>query len=142
MLTYLVVPSTLGESSHQRIYVREFHEPLGLFDYRNNPDLWREAGHANAGRLGSLDAPLLVHAAFKACEPFYAPLTVHDGQSWAVEVQTDATGKWYGNAVRYPNKDDAEHAAADLASRWTLVHAHRAAPSLDVPNRAPSPVPA
>jgi hypothetical protein len=142
MLTYLVVPSTLGESSHQRIYVRDFHEPLGLFDYRNNPELWREAGHALAGRVVALDASQLVRDAFWDCQPFNAPLVVVDGQSWAVEVQTDSTGKWYGNAVRYPNKDDAERAAADLASRWTLVHAHRAAPSLDVPNRAPSSVPA
>ena len=51
--------------------------------------------------------------------------------SWAPEVQTDSTGKWYGNALRFATQAEAAASAAELASRWILVHAYRAAPSSD-----------
>lgn len=37
------------------------------------------------------------------------------------EVQTDATGEWYGNAVTFDTKKEAEDGARDLMSRWLLV---------------------
>jgi hypothetical protein len=41
--------------------------------------------------------------------------------SWAPEVQTDDTGKWYGNALRFATKVEAEHNAYNLMMRWTAV---------------------
>ena len=55
-------------------------------------------------------------------------------RSWAPEVQTDATGKWYGNALRFPTKEEAEDNVADLYMRWMLVKATRVVESSDVPN--------
>lgn len=52
---------------------------------------------------------------------------------WRVEVQTDDSGKWYGNAMRYDTKPEAEEAAKDLYSRWWLVREWRVVeePTLD-----------
>ena len=55
-------------------------------------------------------------------------------KSWKVEVIADSSGKWCGNAVRYPNKEDAELAAIGLASRWMSVREWRAVESDDPPN--------
>ena len=52
-------------------------------------------------------------------------------QSWAPEVQTDSTGKWYGNALRFATESEAYASAGELCSRWLLVRAYRAAPSAD-----------
>lgn len=41
--------------------------------------------------------------------------------SWKPEVQTDSTGKWYGNALRFATKEEAEKNVQDLAWRWMLV---------------------
>jgi hypothetical protein len=41
--------------------------------------------------------------------------------SFKPEVQTDATGKWYGNAVRTATLDEAERYVKDLSWRWTSV---------------------
>ena len=54
--------------------------------------------------------------------------------SWKVEVQTDSTSKWYGNAIRYASKAAAELGGADLAFRWTLVGAWRVVESDDPAN--------
>ena len=51
--------------------------------------------------------------------------------SWAPEVQTDSTGKWYGNALRFATEVEAAASAEELAGRWTLVRDWRAAPSSD-----------
>jgi hypothetical protein len=51
--------------------------------------------------------------------------------SWAPEVQTDNTGKWYGNALRFATEAEAYASAAELAGRWLLVRDWRAAPSSD-----------
>jgi hypothetical protein len=51
--------------------------------------------------------------------------------SWAPEVQTDSTGKWYGNALRFATEAEAYASAAELATRWMLVRDYRAAPSAD-----------
>ena len=55
-------------------------------------------------------------------------------QSWKPEVIADATGKWYGNALRFATRQEAENNAADLARRWTLVREWRATESADPPN--------
>lgn len=49
--------------------------------------------------------------------------------SYKVEVIADSSGKWYSNAIRYATPEEAEDAAADLASRWLLVREHRVAAS-------------
>jgi len=41
--------------------------------------------------------------------------------SFIVEVQTDSTGKWYSNYLRFPTDEQAEAYARDLSSRWTAV---------------------
>lgn len=129
MLTYLVVPSFLGDSSLQRIYAREANGPLGLSDYRDAPGLWAEVGHASAGRLVALQAPDSVLQDFRACEPFYAPLVVTvDAPAWKVEVIADSSGKWCGNAATYPTWAAARAAALDLFCRWTLVREWRVVP--------------
>lgn len=54
--------------------------------------------------------------------------------SWKPEVQTDSTGKWYSNALRFATEEEAEISAKDLMARWMLVTACRAAPSDDPVN--------
>jgi hypothetical protein len=49
--------------------------------------------------------------------------------SWKPEVSTDATGKYYQNNLAFATKAEAETSARDLAGRWMLVRAWRAAPS-------------
>lgn len=46
--------------------------------------------------------------------------------SWAPEVQTDDSGNWYGNQLRFATEREAFDNAHDLKGRWTLVHAYRA----------------
>lgn len=56
-------------------------------------------------------------------------------RSWKPEVQTIGDGdKWNSNALRFATKEEAEYSARDLAGRWMLVTAHRAAPSDDPVN--------
>jgi hypothetical protein len=54
--------------------------------------------------------------------------------SFAVEVQTDSSGQWYGNAARYTTEEGAQIAGQDLASRWMLVREMRVVPSDDQPS--------
>ena len=54
--------------------------------------------------------------------------------SFKPEVQTDNTGAWYGNALRFATREEAEASARDLAGRWLLVLAHRASESEDPVN--------
>ena len=53
--TYLVLPCPPSygpvETSQQRIVSRRARCPLGLADYRHNPDGWAEAGLVNASGL-------------------------------------------------------------------------------------------
>jgi hypothetical protein len=51
--------------------------------------------------------------------------------SWKPEVQTDNTGNWYDNALRFETEQEAYENAADLAWRWTSVRDYRAAQSSD-----------
>jgi hypothetical protein len=41
--------------------------------------------------------------------------------SFKPEVQTDDTGKWYGNALRFATPAEAEAQVAELMMRWTTV---------------------
>lgn len=54
--------------------------------------------------------------------------------SWKPEVQADASGKWYGNALRFATRKEAERSAHDLSLRWTAVLATRAVESDDLVN--------
>ena len=54
--------------------------------------------------------------------------------SWQPEVQTDDSGRWYHNQLRFATKTEALDNAHDLARRWTLVRNYRAAESADPPN--------
>lgn len=58
--------------------------------------------------------------------------------SFKVEVQTDDSGKWYGNAARYWTQEAAQRAAENLFDRWTSVRKYRAVPSDDRPT-VPAP---
>lgn len=49
--------------------------------------------------------------------------------SFKPEVQTDSSGKWYGNALRFASREEAEAYARDLASRWFAVLAWRVSES-------------
>ncbi len=54
--------------------------------------------------------------------------------SWKPEFQTDDTGKWYDNALRFATEEEAWSNAADLFSRWKLVRQFRAIESDDPVN--------
>jgi hypothetical protein len=41
--------------------------------------------------------------------------------SFKPEVQTDATGKWYSNALRFATRAEAAAQVAGLMMRWTAV---------------------
>jgi hypothetical protein len=51
--------------------------------------------------------------------------------SYRAEVLADQSGTWAGNALRFATRAEAEHYAADLASRWLLVTATRVVASTD-----------
>jgi len=46
--------------------------------------------------------------------------------SFKPEVQTDDTGKWYGNALRFGTREEAEAQVQDLMMRWFAVRETRA----------------
>ena len=54
--------------------------------------------------------------------------------SWKPVVQTDDTGRWYDNALRFPTQQEAQASARDLSHRWLLVKAHSAMPDEAQPN--------
>jgi hypothetical protein len=45
--------------------------------------------------------------------------------SWKTQVQTDATGNWYGSDLRFPTKQQAEGYVHDLMMRWMQVNETR-----------------
>lgn len=49
-------------------------------------------------------------------------------------VQTDSSGKWYDNALRFATKEEALQSAQGLAWRWTLVRDFDAEESTDPVN--------
>lgn len=56
--------------------------------------------------------------------------------SWKPEVQADGTGKWYGNALRFATKKEAEDNVWDLSMRWTAVRQGRVTECDDPVNSA------
>ena len=54
--------------------------------------------------------------------------------SYKPEVQTDKSGKWYDNALRFETEREARAYAADMARRWYAVEGTRAAKSEDPVN--------
>ena len=56
--------------------------------------------------------------------------------SFKPQVIADRSGQWSENSLRFATQEEAEASAADLASRWLLVIAHRAVPSDDPVNYA------
>ncbi len=51
--------------------------------------------------------------------------------SFKPEVQTDDTGKWYGNALRFATREEAEAQVAALMMRWLAVRDTRVVESAD-----------
>jgi hypothetical protein len=49
--------------------------------------------------------------------------------SWKPEVQTDSTGQWYGNALRFATEKEALDNAKELSRRWLAVLEVRATES-------------
>lgn len=41
--------------------------------------------------------------------------------SWKPEVTTDASGKFYTNALRFATREEAERSVMSLAMRWFAV---------------------
>ena len=56
--------------------------------------------------------------------------------SWAPEVIADSSGKFYGNALRFATREEAEANVANLAMRWMLVRETRVVESEDPVNYA------
>ena len=48
--------------------------------------------------------------------------------SYKPEFQTDDTGKWYDNALRFATEQEALDNARDLSFRWFAVKEYRASP--------------
>ena len=46
--------------------------------------------------------------------------------SYKPEFQTDNTGAWYGNALRFATESEALNNARDLSYRWFAVKKYRA----------------
>ena len=45
--------------------------------------------------------------------------------SFKPEVQTDSSGCWYGNALRFETREEALANVLDLFGRWALVRGTR-----------------
>jgi hypothetical protein len=54
--------------------------------------------------------------------------------SFAPEVVTDSTGKWYGNALRFATREEADQNVRDLSYRWMAVREVRVVESSDPVN--------
>lgn len=54
--------------------------------------------------------------------------------SWAPEVIADSSGEFYGHALRFATREEAEASTRDLMRRWTLVTSWRVVESEDPVN--------
>jgi len=45
--------------------------------------------------------------------------------SFKSEVQTDDSGKWYSNAIRFATSEEADRYVEDLVGRWYAVRCAR-----------------
>lgn len=55
-------------------------------------------------------------------------------RNWKPEVQTGNDKNWYGNALVFATRKEAEYSARDLMGRWLLVVDYRAVESDDPVN--------
>jgi len=55
-------------------------------------------------------------------------------KSYAPEVIADSTGKFVGNALRFPTQEEAAQNVFDLSMRWFAVRETRVVESEDEPN--------
>jgi hypothetical protein len=55
-------------------------------------------------------------------------------KSYAPQVIADSSGKWAGNALRFPTREEAEANVKDLEARWMMVRDTRVIESDDEPN--------
>ena len=61
-------------------------------------------------------------------------MTTQPNISFSPEVQTDSTGSWAGNALRFATRDEAEMNVRDLKNRWFSVTGTRVVESGDPVN--------
>lgn len=54
--------------------------------------------------------------------------------SFRPEVQTDDSGEWYPNGLRFATEEEAQRYVKELATRWLLVRDRRVVPSKDPVN--------
>jgi hypothetical protein len=73
-------------------------------------------------RIGEVEA--LEHPAPKGVHPM----------SFKSEVIADSSGKWCGNALRFPTREEAEANVRDLMMRWFAVRETRVVQSDDPVN--------
>jgi hypothetical protein len=55
-------------------------------------------------------------------------------KSWKPEVMTDSSGNWYGNALRFATREEAEANVYNLSMRWFAVRDIRVVESDDPVN--------
>lgn len=55
-------------------------------------------------------------------------------KSYAPQVIADSSGKFCGNSLRFPTREEAEANVYNLAQRWMLVTDTRVVESEDEPN--------
>jgi hypothetical protein len=56
--------------------------------------------------------------------------------SWKTEVQSDVTGAWVGNSLRFATKEEAEARVRALTKQWFAVRPTRVVES-DEPTKLP-----
>lgn len=64
----------------------------------------------------------------------FNPMEIWMPNSYAPQVSTDTSGKFYGNALRFATKAEAEANVHDLMMRWFMVIDTRVVESDDPPN--------
>lgn len=70
---YLIVPALTEQAGQCRIVARELIQPVGLSDYRRDPEVWREAGlMSSTGVLRCLSGPPAHFDGIKGDEPLMA----------------------------------------------------------------------
>jgi len=60
-------------------------------------------------------------------------MQTQQSKSFAPEVIADGSGKWCGNALRFPTREEAEANVRDLEMRWFAVRDTRVVESDDAP---------
>lgn len=86
------------------------------------------------GRSGYMVDAVTAHQMWRLPLRYMHRVTLAPQTSWKPVVQTDNTGQWYDNALRFATREEAEKSARDLASRWMLVRAYDVQETNDVVN--------